>query len=48
MPDLLSVDKLQYYINTNKIKINKQGVNNYIQLDKNTFSLDILKSLYLK
>jgi hypothetical protein len=46
MPDLLSVDKLQYYINTNKISINNQGVNNYLQLDKNTFSLDILKSFY--
>jgi len=46
MPDLLSVDKLQYYINNNKISINKQGVNNYLQLDKNTFSLDILKSFY--
>ena len=47
MPDLLSVDKLQYYINNNKIKINKQKLNNnYLQLDKNTFSLDILKSFY--
>ena len=46
MPDLLSVDKLQYYINNNKISINKQGVNNYLQLNENTFSLEVLKSFY--
>ena len=46
MPDLLSIDKLQYYINNNKISINKQGVNNYLQLNENTFSLEVLKSFY--
>lgn len=46
MPDLLSVDKLQYYINNNKISINKQSKNNYLQLNENTFSLEVLKSFY--
>jgi len=50
MPNLLSVDKLQYYINNNinnnKISITKQGVNNYLQLNENTFSLEVLKSFY--
>ena len=46
MPDLLSIDKLQYYINNNKISINKQSKNNYLQLNENTFSLEVLKSFY--
>ena len=46
MPDVLSIDKLQYYINNNKISITKQGVNNYLQLNENTFSLEVLKSFY--
>jgi len=47
-PDLLSVDKLQYYINNKKLKIEPgtKSINYYIQLDENTIILEILKPFY--